>query len=135
MPLPSAKTARCCFAPPSVQNLRSSFVAIQRLSPIFLMDFQSISVSKFQSVPVDFSHFQSFSVIFNHFLKLAFTFNHLGSFKTQEFFDNRKVEENSALTKAFSYWNCLENSQEKGPDFLFSRRLEFFEANDVSWVC
>ena len=49
---------RCCFALPSVQNLRSHFLAISMAFPHVLMEFQSLSIT--------FNHFQSLSVTFNH---------------------------------------------------------------------
>ena len=64
---------RCRFAPRSVRNLWSSFLAISMAFPHILMDFQSISV--------DFSHFQSFSITFNHFRSLPVTINHCDSVK------------------------------------------------------
>ena len=85
---------RCCFAPPSVRNLRSFLINVQWLSPKFswtFSQFQSM-FSHFQSISVTFSNFQSVSRISNQFRSLSITWTQS---KTQECIDNRKVVENN----------------------------------------
>ena len=53
---------RCCFAPPSVRNLRSSSLAISRASPLFSWTF-----SRFLALSVIICHFQSYSITFSCF--------------------------------------------------------------------
>ena len=73
---------RYCLAPPSMRNLRSSFLATAMAFHVFSWTF-----NRFQ--------FQSLSIVFQSF---SMTFSHLNlATRTQELIDNRKVGENSTL--------------------------------------
>ena len=93
--LSSASSFSVVLPPPSMRNLRSSFLAISIAVPHILTDshsafshFQSPSVIfrllsvSCRSFSVTFSHFKSLSVICNHFDFVNLT-------KRQEFIDNR----------------------------------------------